>query len=86
MATESQIALYENFKAINTIETAKESERGVVDIETLKKTNASLISTFDEVLKIQEDGRTKRAQAEKEMVQIENDLKQKLWEVSQRRS
>jgi len=71
---------------INTIETAKESERGVVDIETLKKTNASLISTFDEVLKIQEDGRTKRAQAEKEMVQIENDLKQKLWEVSQRRS
>lgn len=66
----------------NTIDTAKESERGIVDIETLKQTNQTLISTFDDVLTIQEEGRKKRADAEVELRQIENDLKEKLLEVS----
>lgn len=61
-----------------TIETAKESERGIVDIETLKTTNESLISTLDEVLRIQTEGRQKRKEAEVELNRIENELKQKL--------
>ena len=61
-----------------TIETAKEVERGIVDIETLKATNANLISTLDEVLKIQEEGRQGRKQAELELNKIEEDLKNKL--------
>lgn len=64
-----------------TIESAKESERGIVDIETLKHTNESLISTFDEVLKIQTDGREKRRAAEAEMQRMEEELKRKLLEV-----
>ncbi len=64
-----------------TIETAKESERGIIDMETLKNTNASLISTFDEVMKIQAEGREKRRIAEMEMQQLENDLKKKLLEI-----
>ncbi|MCD8230382.1 MAG: toxic anion resistance protein [Clostridiales bacterium] len=64
-----------------TIETAKESERGIVDIETLKHTNESLISTFDEVMKIQTEGREKRQAAEAEMVRIESELKNKLLEI-----
>lgn len=67
-----------------TVETAKEAERGIVDIETLKNTNESLISTLDEVLQIQEDGKEKRREAEKELVDIENQLKQKLLEASRR--
>ncbi|MCI6908964.1 MAG: toxic anion resistance protein [Eubacteriales bacterium] len=63
---------------LGSIETAKESERGIVDIETLKATNQSLISTLDEVMKIQEDGRVKRRAAEQELTQIENELKAKL--------
>lgn len=65
-----------------TIEAAKESERGIVDIETLKNTNASLISTLDEVMKIQTEGRAKRQAAEAEMLQMENQLKNKLLELS----
>lgn len=61
-----------------TIETAQASERGIVDMETLKHTNESLISTLDEVQKIQADGREKRAQAEVELQKLEGDLKQKL--------
>lgn len=61
-----------------TVETAKETERGIVDIETLKITNENLISTLDEVLKIQEEGRNNRKQAEIELQKIENDLKNKL--------
>ena len=61
-----------------TIETAKDSERGIVDIETLKLTNESLITTLDEVLKIQEEGRVKRREAEAELNRIENELKNKL--------
>lgn len=68
-----------------TIESAKESERGIVDMETLKNTNASLISTLDEVMKIQADGREKRRIAEQEMQTMENELKQKLLELSERK-
>ncbi|MBE5872236.1 MAG: toxic anion resistance protein [Lachnospiraceae bacterium] len=63
-----------------TIETARESERGIVDIETLKQTNATLISTFDEVMKIQQEGREKRANAEKELQQIEKEMHDKMLE------
>lgn len=65
-----------------TIDTAKESERGIVDLETLKHTNESLISTFDEVLKIQTEGREKRRNAEAEMQRMEDELKKKLLEGS----
>lgn len=65
-----------------TIETAKESERGIVDIETLKKTNENLISTLDEVMRIQTEGRKKRADAEVELNRIENELKNKLLTLS----
>lgn len=65
-----------------SIETAKEAERGIVDIETLKATNAKLIQTFDDVLKIQAEGRAKRLAAENEMAKMENDLRLKLLEIS----
>lgn len=65
-----------------SIETAKESERGIVDIETLTKTNQTLIDTFDEVMKIQAEGRTKRAEAEVELKRIEDEMKAKVLEVS----
>ena len=61
-----------------TVETAKESERGIVDIETLKATNESLIQTLDEVMRIQTEGRQKRKEAEAEMVRLEGELKGKL--------
>lgn len=64
-----------------TIETAKESERGVVDIETLKVTNESLISTLDEVMRIQTEGKQKRKEAEQELQNIEEQLKQKLLQM-----
>ena len=64
-----------------TVETAKEAERSIVDIETLQHTNQQLISTLDEVLQIQTDGRTKRQEAETELRRIEGELKQKLLEV-----
>ena len=64
-----------------TLETARESERDIVDMETLKHTNESLISTLDEVMKIQEDGRQKRAAAEAELNRMEGELKSKLLEL-----
>ena len=67
-----------------TIETAKESERGIIDIETLKNTNKTLISTFDEVIKIQDEGRKKRKEAEAELKNIENEMRAKLLEISNR--
>ena len=67
-----------------SVETAKEAERGIVDIETLKQTNAQLISTLDEVMKIQQEGRAKRLTAETEMAKLENDLKVKLLELRNR--
>lgn len=65
-----------------TVEAAKESERGIVDIETLQKTNESLISTFDEVMNIQREGREKRRAAESEMYRLESELKQKLLQIN----
>lgn len=70
---------------ISAIESAKESERGIIDMETLKTTNANLISTLDEVMKIQADGREKRRAAEEEMRVMENELKTKLLELSERK-
>ena len=73
----------ESLKAA-TIETAKESERGIIDIETLKSTNKTLISTFDEVIKIQDEGRKKIKEAEVELKNIENEMRSKLLEISNR--
>ncbi len=67
---------------IATIETAKENERGIVDIETLTQTNQTLISTLDEVMKIQEEGRTRRQNAEAELARIEIEMKTKLLDIS----
>ena len=64
-----------------SVETAKEAERGIVDIETLKKTNADLIQTLDDVMKIQADGRAQRQAAEAEMAKMEEDLKNKLLQI-----
>ena len=66
---------------IASVETAKEAERGIVDMETLTATNQALISTFDEVMKIQQEGRIKRQEAEAEMQRMEGALKQKLLEI-----
>ncbi|MCR5098286.1 MAG: toxic anion resistance protein [Lachnospiraceae bacterium] len=76
--------LKKNAEALKTatVATAIESERGVVDIETLKHTNEQLISTMDEVLKIQADGKEKRRLAEQELENIENELKNKMMEAS----
>lgn len=68
---------------LGTIETAKEAERGVVDIETLTFTNSQLIETLDEVLKITEEGRAKRRAAETELHRIEGELKSKLLEINE---
>ena len=75
--------LQANAKRLHTasVETAKEAERGIVDIETLKKTNAELISTLDDVVKIQQDGRAQRLAAEAEMAKMESDLKNKLLQI-----
>ena len=64
-----------------TLESARESERGIVDIETLKKTNEALISTFDEVMNIQREGREKRRAAEAEIYRLEGELKEKLLQI-----
>lgn len=76
--------LRKNAEALKTasIETAKASERGIVDMETLKMTNESLISTLDEVMRIQREGHEKRMEAEVQMQQIESELKEKLLELS----
>lgn len=65
----------------NSLEVAKESERGIIEIETLKKVNNDLVTTIEETLRIQADGRAKRAQAEQELVSMETELKNKLKEV-----
>lgn len=64
-----------------SVESARESERGIVDMETLKATNESLISTLDEVMQIQQEGRTKRREAEQEIQRLEGELKAKLLEI-----
>ena len=72
-----------NAKALHqgSVEVARESERGIVDMETLMKTNEELIKTLDEVRQIQDDGRARRAQAEEELARIEGELKQKLLDM-----
>ena len=65
-----------------TVESAKESERGIVDIETLTKTNQMLMDTMDEVLTIQKDGKQRRAEAEKELSNIEDQLRKKILEIN----
>ena len=76
--------LKKNAEALKTatIESAKESERGIVDIETLTATNQMLIETFDEVMQIQADGRAKRQAAEAELGRIETEMKDKILEIS----
>lgn len=64
-----------------SVETTKESERGIVDLETLKQTNAELIQTLDDVMRIQKEGRARRQAAEAEMIRMENSLKEKLLEI-----
>ena len=66
---------------VATVETAKEAERSIVDIETLRQTNESLISTLDEVVRIQEEGRQKRREAEVELSRIEGELKNRLLQM-----
>ena len=65
----------------STVEVARESERGIVDVETLRATNENLIQTFDEVMKIQDEGRAKRAEAEVEIRKMEAELREKLLQV-----
>ena len=75
--------LKKNAEALHmaSVETAKEAERGIVDIETLKKTNQDLIATLDDVMKIQSEGRQQRLAAEVEMAKMEAELKNKLLEI-----
>lgn len=75
--------LRKNAEALHmaSVETARESERGIVDLETLKKTNGDLIQTLDDVMRIQKEGRVKRQEAELEMRRMEEDLKRKLLEI-----
>ena len=75
--------LRKNAEALRTgsVEVARESERGIVDIETLKHTNEQLIATLEEVRQVQDEGRAKRAEAEVELGRIEGELKQKLLEI-----
>ena len=84
------VPLFEKFELLKknadalktaTVETAKESERGIVDMETLTHTNESLISTLDEVMRIQDEGRQMRREAEAEIGRIEGELKQKLLQL-----
>ena len=79
----TNVLLKKNAEALKmgTIETARESQRGVVDIETLQQTNKSLIETLDELNKIQSEGRAKRAAAEQELNRIEDELKAKMMEI-----
>ena len=70
-----------NLYKVNTIDTARANERGLVDIETLKKTQDNLITALEETIRIQEEGRVKRQQAQQELSSMEEDLKQKLLNI-----
>ena len=78
-------AIFACFMGMATTATAQELERGVVDVETLTATNEMLLSTIDDVMKIQEEGRAKRRDAEIQLQKMEADLKSKLIEVNQKR-
>lgn len=68
---------------MGTVETAQEAERGIIDLQTLVETNQSLIDTINEVMRIQDEGRAKRIEAEKQLVTMEDELKRKLLELRQ---
>ena len=76
--------LKKNAEALHqsSVETAKAGERGIVDIETLQNTNLQLISALDEIQQIQEDGKVARAEAEKELARIEQELKDKMLNIA----
>lgn len=80
-ATNSMLLKNSELLKTNTVETAKESNRGIVDIETLQKVNQNLISTIEETMQIQKEGRQKRMEAEKALGQIEDELKNKLVDI-----
>lgn len=79
--TNQMLAANAQLLKTNTIETAKESNRGIVDVETLQKVNRDLIQTIEETMRIQKEGREKRHAAEAELFRIEQELKTKLVEV-----
>ncbi len=83
-ATNNLLARNSEMLKTSSIDIARENERGIVDIETLKKVNEDLIITLEETLKIQQDGREKRAQVETELKTMENDIKNKLMEFKDR--
>ncbi|NLB79448.1 MAG: toxic anion resistance protein [Clostridiaceae bacterium] len=83
-ATNNLLARNSEMLKTSSIDIARENERGIVDIETLKKVNEDLIITLEETLKIQQDGREKRAQVETELKTMENDIKNKLMEIKDR--
>lgn len=83
-ATNSMLIKNSELLKTNTIETAKESNRGIADIETLQKVNQNLISTIEETMQIQKEGSQKRAEAEKALGEIEDNLKNKLVEIMQK--
>lgn len=83
-ATNSMLIKNSELLKTNTIETAKESNRGIADIETLQKVNQNLITTIEETMQIQKDGSQKRAEAEKALGEIEDSLKNKLVEIMQK--
>ncbi len=80
-ATNSMLLKNSELLKTNTVETAKESNRGIVDIETLQKVNRNLISTIEETMQIQKEGKQKRMEAEKALGQIEDELKNKLVDI-----
>lgn len=80
-ATNSMLLKNSELLKTNTVETAKESNRGIVDIETLQKVNQNLISTIEETMQIQKEGKQKRMEAEKALGQIEDELKNKLVDI-----
>jgi len=83
-ATNSMLIKNSELLKTNTVETAKESNRGIVDIETLQRVNQNLITAIEETMQIQKEGKEKRAEAEKALGQIEDNLKNKLIEISQK--
>jgi uncharacterized protein YaaN involved in tellurite resistance len=83
-ATNNLLARNSEMLKTSSIDIARENERGIVDIETLKKVNEDLIITLEETLKIQQEGREKRAQVEIELKTMENDIKNKLMELKDR--
>ena len=81
-STNDLLAKNSELLKVGSIQVAKENERGIVELETLKKVNTDLVATLQETLKIQSEGRTKRMQVESELKVMENDLKARLMEMT----